>query len=176
MWNSLQPYLKLCWLVLSSGGCFTNISRALQNKLAKIYNAKNHIYGENFKLKLGTCAQSIAWLWAPVQSFILKFSQEVRFLIYTNFERISWRACKTLVKQPPGPLFNKQWNDLNQILQKLEAVKHAFRGIQSLWNLQVSLQQCCQSTCQIWERCNEFNTQSHGFRVLIQYKDDIFPV
>ena len=40
------------------GGCFTNVLRALQNNLAKINHAGNHIYGENFKLKLCTCAQS----------------------------------------------------------------------------------------------------------------------
>ena len=27
------------------------VSRALQNNLVKIHNARNHIYGENFKLK-----------------------------------------------------------------------------------------------------------------------------
>ena len=43
-----------------SGGCFTNVLRALQNNLAKIYNTRNDIYGENFKLKLCTCAQSMA--------------------------------------------------------------------------------------------------------------------
>ena len=42
-----------------------------------------------------------AWLWTHVQSFSLKFSSEVRFLQYTNFERISWRVRETLVKQPP---------------------------------------------------------------------------
>ena len=42
------------------GGCFTNISRALQNNLAKIYKARNNIYAENFKLKLCICAQSMA--------------------------------------------------------------------------------------------------------------------
>ena len=41
-------------------GCFTNVSRALQNNLAKIHNARNHISGENFKLKLCMCAQSMA--------------------------------------------------------------------------------------------------------------------
>ena len=46
--------------VRDPGGCFTNVSRALQNNLAKIYNARNHIYYENFKLKLCTCAQSMA--------------------------------------------------------------------------------------------------------------------
>ena len=43
-----------------SRGCFTNVSRALQNNLAKIHNTGNHIYGENFKLKLCTCAQNMA--------------------------------------------------------------------------------------------------------------------
>ena len=45
---------------ITTGDCFTNVSQALQNNLAKIYNASNHIYGENFKLKLCTCAQSMA--------------------------------------------------------------------------------------------------------------------
>ena len=47
-------------IISPSGGCFTSVSRALQNNLAKIYNASYHIYGENFKLKLCTCAQSMA--------------------------------------------------------------------------------------------------------------------
>ena len=41
-------------------GCFTNLSQAHQNNLTKLYNARNHFYGENFKLKLCMCAQSIA--------------------------------------------------------------------------------------------------------------------
>ena len=91
------PLTKGHWCV-KPGGCFTNVSRALQNNLAKIYNARNHIYGENFKLKLCTCAQSHT----QVQILSLKFSKEVRFLQYTNFEWISWRARETLVKQPPA--------------------------------------------------------------------------
>ena len=34
--------------------------RALRNNLAKMYNARNHFYAENFNLKFCTCAQSIA--------------------------------------------------------------------------------------------------------------------
>ena len=41
------------WLYLA-GGCFIYASQALQNNLAKIYNARNNIYAENFKLKLCT--------------------------------------------------------------------------------------------------------------------------
>ena len=43
----------------SPGGCFTKTSRAHQNNLAKMYN-HNHIYGDNFKLKLCMCTQNIA--------------------------------------------------------------------------------------------------------------------
>ena len=44
----------ICSLVYTqeSGGCFTNLSQALQNNLTRIYNARNHIYGENCKLKI----------------------------------------------------------------------------------------------------------------------------
>ena len=55
---NLDKYLLLC--SRESGGCFTNILQALQNNGIKIYNARNHIFGENFKLKLCMCAQSDA--------------------------------------------------------------------------------------------------------------------
>ena len=48
------------WPLPSAVTCFTNVSRAIQNNIAKIYNARNHIYGENSKLKLCSCAQSMA--------------------------------------------------------------------------------------------------------------------
>ena len=40
-------------------GCYTNVSRALENNLTKTYNARNHTYSENFKLKRCTCVQSM---------------------------------------------------------------------------------------------------------------------
>ena len=49
------------WRHKTQWGCFINVSRALQKDLSKIYNARNHIYGENFKLKLCPCAQSQAY-------------------------------------------------------------------------------------------------------------------
>ena len=55
-----MPQLLMAWWCKESGGSFTNVSRALQRNLAKIHNAKIPIYGENFKLKLCTCAQSMA--------------------------------------------------------------------------------------------------------------------
>ena len=51
-----------------------------------------------------------AWLWAHVQSFNLKFWSQALFLQYTNFERIFWRARKTLVKQPPGSPHWGHWS------------------------------------------------------------------
>ena len=47
-------------LALWPGGRFTNFLRALQNSLAKIYNAISHIDGEIFKLELSMCAQNMA--------------------------------------------------------------------------------------------------------------------
>ena len=43
-----------------------------------------------------------AMLWAHVHSISLKFSSDLQFMQYTNFQRISWRVCKMLVKQPTG--------------------------------------------------------------------------
>ena len=54
-WPSSEMHIFTTWV-----GCFTNISQTLQNNLAKLYNARIHIYGENFTLKLCTCAQSHA--------------------------------------------------------------------------------------------------------------------
>ena len=72
LWNSFQLHLhshlgysagmfQALWLVVLPvpGGCFTNVSWPLQNNLANIHNTRNHIYGENFQLKLCMCAQSI---------------------------------------------------------------------------------------------------------------------
>ena len=42
------------------GGCSIIVSQALQTNRTKIHNIKYHTYGENFKLKLCTCAQSMA--------------------------------------------------------------------------------------------------------------------
>ena len=43
-----------------SGGCFTNVSRALQNILSKFVCCRNRTSYEHFKLKLCSCAQSDA--------------------------------------------------------------------------------------------------------------------
>ena len=40
--------------ILQPGGCFINNLQALQNDITKIYNARNHVDGENFRLKLST--------------------------------------------------------------------------------------------------------------------------
>ena len=59
------PTWSISWLLISwrckePGGCFTNILRLVQNNLAKIYNARNNFFDENFELKLCACAQSTA--------------------------------------------------------------------------------------------------------------------
>ena len=74
---------KCKWSVTAALGV---VSRALQNYLAKIYNASIHVYGENFKLKLCTCAQSMAL--GSRTEFQLEIFLRGTFLQYTNFERI----------------------------------------------------------------------------------------
>ena len=58
-YNGSESNLKLIDCVVPVD-CFTNVSQAPQNILAKIHNTRNHIYGENFNLKICTCAQSKA--------------------------------------------------------------------------------------------------------------------
>ena len=60
--------------------------------------------GDNFKLKLCTCA----WLWAHVKSFSLKFSQEIRFLQYTNFKRIILESLQNVSETTPRRLHSCQ--------------------------------------------------------------------
>ena len=64
-YKNVQVRLRMCKVCVCvyhnlfrfSGDCFIDISRGLQNNITKLYNAQNHIYGENFKLKLCMCAQ-----------------------------------------------------------------------------------------------------------------------
>ena len=77
-----------------------NVSRALQDIISKLVYCKNQTSNENFKLKLCMCAQSMA-LGTHI-NFSLKFSPYIGFLALNIFARLFWRACKTLVKQPPG--------------------------------------------------------------------------
>ena len=70
--------------LLVSWGWFTNVSQALQSNLTNIYNARNHSYGENFKLKQCTCSQSMALgtrtkvqLEIPIRNIIQKFRETI---------------------------------------------------------------------------------------------------
>ena len=81
------------------GGCFTNVSRAPQNILAKIHNTRNHIYGENFNLKICTCAKSKAL--STRTKFQLEILITSAICAIHKFRKNFWRARETLVKQPP---------------------------------------------------------------------------
>ena len=59
------------------GDCFTNVLRALQNNLVKIYNVRDHTSDENFKLKLCMCAQSHAL--GTRTNFQLEIGQSYKF-------------------------------------------------------------------------------------------------
>ena len=53
----LEPYANPFHV---PGGCFTNVSRALQDILLKFVYCRNRASYKNFKLKLCTCPQSHA--------------------------------------------------------------------------------------------------------------------
>ena len=91
-------YISDCW-IQNNWGCFTNVSWALRNNLAKMHNIRNHIYDVNIKLKLWTCAQSMAL--GTRTKFKLEILIRSRILHYTNFEIIFWRTRKTFVKHLP---------------------------------------------------------------------------
>ena len=98
-------WIKFGWIfewllvIMDPGSCFTNILRALQNNLTNIYNARNRIYGENFKLRLCTCVQSMT-LGTHTKLQLEILTRSMISAIY-NFQRIFWRARKTLVKHSP---------------------------------------------------------------------------
>ena len=54
------PARRHLYINSRSRGCFTNVSRALQNILLKFVCCRNHTSYQNFKLKLCACAKSHA--------------------------------------------------------------------------------------------------------------------
>ena len=83
-------------------GCFTNILQALQHNLAKIYYARNHIYDENFKLKVGAWDQIMAS--DKRTNFQLEILTKTSISAIHNFrENVLW-AREMLVKNSPGSL------------------------------------------------------------------------
>ena len=114
-WRSSQKYVEIQSEELSNfqpGGCFTNVSRALQNNLAKTYNARNHIHDENFKLKLCTCVQSMALgtrtkfrpeiLVRSTISAVHKFPENILESL-RNVSETTSRDCKCCSSQPFSP-------------------------------------------------------------------------
>ena len=84
------------------GPRLTSVSRGLQNDLAEIYSARNHIYGENFNLKLWTCAQSMA-LGARTK---LQLEILIRNAIYAihKFQENILESSRNVSETPPaGP-------------------------------------------------------------------------
>ena len=81
-------------------GCFTYVSRALQNNLAKIYNARNNIYVDYFKLKLRTCAQSMA-LGARTKFQLESLIRRTILVIYKFRENIL-ESSRNVSEPPPG--------------------------------------------------------------------------
>ena len=100
--------------------------------------AENQTSYENFKLKLCTCAQSMAL--GTRTNFSLKFSPYIGFLALNIFAILFWRACKTLVKQPPGS-FCSQGINSHDIDNVRRACHFFFEGHISSESIKPILQQ-----------------------------------
>ena len=111
-WES--PYLGKTVFILNRGpgGCFTNVLRALQNNLAKIYNARNNTYAENFKLKLCTCAQSMALGTRTKFQLEILIIRSTILVIYKFRENIL-ESSRNVSETPPWSLLfiRKNFND-----------------------------------------------------------------
>ena len=107
------PCLLTPWQLEEPGGCFTNVSRALQNNLVKIHNTRNHIYGENFKLKLRTCAQSMA-LGACTKFQLENLITSTISAIHKFRENILESSRKVSETTPRASTGMVQWNLCNE--------------------------------------------------------------
>ena len=79
-------------------GCFTDVLRALQHNLAKIYNGRNRNYDANFKLKVCTWCRSMA-LGTRTNFQLEILSKSSISAIYKFRENVlesSWNVSETL--------------------------------------------------------------------------------
>ena len=113
-----RAILRLLWLMTSAAAdvisvpnvnqgvislMFHKLSKIISQK--KIYDARNHIYGYNLKLKLWICAHNMA-LGTHTKFQLQILIKKYDFCNTQIFERIFWRACEMLVKHHPGSCFN----------------------------------------------------------------------
>ena len=90
------------------GGCFTNVSRALQIFLSKFVYRKNRTSYENFKLKLCMCAQSHAL--GTHTKFQLEILTINRIFGIVYFRKISLESSRNVSETAPRCL-KSSWVD-----------------------------------------------------------------
>ena len=79
------------WCLLNAWGCFTNVSRALQNIPSKFVSCRNHTFEKNSKLTICTWAQSHALSSTHTQfQFDILTVNVISSNVY--FARLFWRA------------------------------------------------------------------------------------
>ena len=114
-------------------------------ELSKIISWKYTMPETTFMLRISSwnfARVPKAWLWHTYKVSAWNYHKKYDFCKYTNFERISGRACEMLVKQPTGnlpcsqgPVSISEKTSYRKILQSLEAARFVFRIVRSLWNL-----------------------------------------
>ena len=89
----------------SPGGCFTNLSRALQSILSKFVYCGNSTCYANFKLKLCTCAQS--YVLGTRTKFVLEILTIIVIFGIVYFRDISLESLRNVSETTPRMV--KEW-------------------------------------------------------------------
>ena len=161
----MMPYFAslghddLYWYIMP-GGCFTTVWGTLQNSLAKIHSARNHLYGENFKLQLCMCGQSPAL--ATHTNFQLeilirsKISAIHKF--HENILESSWNLSETIPWCWPGTHFTQSlWAHNPNLVKRRDALEISHWGRDKM----ASVSQTTLSNAFSWTKMLEFRLRFH---------------
>ena len=90
------------WLLEKPWGCFTNVSRALQNILSKFMHCRNRTSYEKIKLKLCACAQSHSLGTRSKFQLQILTINVISCIVY--FREIILESSRNVSETTPGPL------------------------------------------------------------------------
>ena len=121
-----KMHLKISSAKRWPGGCFTNVSWALQDIISKFVYCRNRTSYENFKLKLCTCAQS------PVLGTRTKFQLKILTIYVISgmvyFRKIILESSRNISETTPSVL----WFNINTLFP---AIGIFIKNIRLLWHL-----------------------------------------
>ena len=126
----------MCWW---PGVCFTNVLRALQDILLKFVYCRNRSSYENFKLKLCTCAQSMALGTRTRFQFEILTINVISSIVY--FRKIILESSRNVSETTPwllsSPGHQQPWYSWVPWREPQQPMTSQFRGIIEKANLSI---------------------------------------